>query len=653
MPIEIMPSDKEKEKLDAAQVTERECAELAKYLGACRPTAFLLDLLRIIIKVLDTGKPLHHSFFTVNQHLCLDNKVHVDKVKASLLKHHIRDIILANIYYARIKRETADHSSRRRLTTLQERALAKEEMDILLYHCLQVARVLVFENRPDEKFLKSSGVKLDEESLRKANTLLADFLFGATVNLTNDKDGSRAVYLNYLKLYNHCLKEIEPMTFNALMETILQVRQTEKQEKNFLLRKDSRTIGLVFEKFINRQINLGDRKKFLNELYTVLRSPFNLKIFFTVPNYLNLLHDLLNLDPNDENSDSDIRATVQKILRKFIYHILFLAEQNRVFDLIALIEFDTYLNSRSNKPSEQAPRREDIIMIDNEQKMPSNNFFKLLKPIEFTLKEYKEQALKKHWQEESKNESATLLDKSTEVTSSSKKPIIANVTLFVYYYEHFLQKLGRNIEQEEVQILQFTNVLFEFLHFTQILHVTHPPMKPVLELNSTNLFKRFEGICHRNGGPLISMLTILFTVLKYSKILNEKIGLLKCCSIILGLNRGRKNTEELQADSPIKRKGTSKEISLAYNPLRELIADSAKLYPVQEIKKDLSVSLFDPPNADRLPDLLLQKVNLFFLFSPGSNVIFNNYDRIYYWYTNFVFIGCLSSFSVNINKFPS
>lgn len=167
----------QKEKVDPLQVTEKECEHIVKSLASCCPTAFLLDFLQIILKVLDT-----------------ENKLHVEVVKESFHKHNIKDVIIAMIYYAKIQRESVPSHSRRRLTSLNERILTREELDSLLYCCLQLSRVLIFENQPGEKYGKSANPKLDEQSLRKANLLLADFLFGASVNLASDKELGKCLF---------------------------------------------------------------------------------------------------------------------------------------------------------------------------------------------------------------------------------------------------------------------------------------------------------------------------------------------------------------------------------------------------------------------------------------------------------------------------
>ena len=93
------------------------------------------------------------------------------------------------------------------------------------------------------------------------------------------------MYLNYLKFYNYCLKDIEPLTFAALMGTVVQTRKLEKKSIP-LLKKDARTLGLIIEKFIKREISFSDRKKFLSDLSEALKNRHSMKIFLTVPNYL-------------------------------------------------------------------------------------------------------------------------------------------------------------------------------------------------------------------------------------------------------------------------------------------------------------------------------------------------------------------------------
>ena len=54
---------------------------------------------------------------------------------------------------------------------------------------------MLFFSRSDSSAGKTAQ-KLDNDSLRKANLLLADFLFGADVNLPNEKDLSTLSHIN-------------------------------------------------------------------------------------------------------------------------------------------------------------------------------------------------------------------------------------------------------------------------------------------------------------------------------------------------------------------------------------------------------------------------------------------------------------------------
>ena len=397
---------------------------------------------------------------------------------------------------------------------------------------------------------------------------------------------------------------MEPLTFRALIRTIIQVKKNDKLEKIPVFRKDYKAIGLVFEKFMKRQINLPERKSFLKELHAVLGYRYSLKIFVAVPNYLHLLHDLLNLDPNGDASDGDVRAMVQKILRKFISFALFEDDQQRVFDLIALIEFNSYSIPSPLKQMELLSKKDEV-MNDSDLKPFSHNFFKLIKPIEFTLKEYRDRNHKKHNYEETKINTESITDKKME-NYNTKKSIVPNICQFVFYIEHFLLKAGKNIEQEEVQIVQFTSVLFDFLYDTQILHLISPSMKPIpTEIYPNAIAKRFEGLCHRNGGPLISMLTIIFTVLQNSNIIPEKILLIRCCSIIFGLYRHNRNSEAYSSKSAKER---LKDSGSSSNPLKDLLVNAAKCHPGSEIKKDMNMPLVEAANAEKLPDILTQKV---------------------------------------------
>jgi len=68
--------------------------------------------------------------------------------------------------------------------------LEKDELDILLSCCLQISRILIFEQRVDDNVSRNPA-RLDDASIKKANLLLADFLFGASVSLANDKEQSK------------------------------------------------------------------------------------------------------------------------------------------------------------------------------------------------------------------------------------------------------------------------------------------------------------------------------------------------------------------------------------------------------------------------------------------------------------------------------
>lgn len=113
-------------------------------------------------------------------------------MRESLQKHKIRDFITYCILYVRSKRDlsTSNVAGKRRLTRFAERMLEKDELDILLSCCLQISRILIFEQRVDDNVSRNPA-RLDDASIKKANLLLADFLFGASVSLANDKEQSK------------------------------------------------------------------------------------------------------------------------------------------------------------------------------------------------------------------------------------------------------------------------------------------------------------------------------------------------------------------------------------------------------------------------------------------------------------------------------
>ena len=125
----------------------------------------------------------------------IENKIHVERIKDSLQKYNIRDVITYYLLFARARRDlSASNSGKRRLSRVADRLIEREEFDILLSRCLQIARILVFEVRIEDKPAKNTG-KLDDASLKKANLLLADFLFGASVNLSNEKEASKLLQI--------------------------------------------------------------------------------------------------------------------------------------------------------------------------------------------------------------------------------------------------------------------------------------------------------------------------------------------------------------------------------------------------------------------------------------------------------------------------
>ena len=381
-----------------------------------------------------------------------------------------------------------------------------------------------------------------------------------------------------------------------MARTIFYPKKTEKNDKYLILKKSPNIIGLIIHKFIKKQINIDERKLFVKELYVCLRNQHCMKIFTMVPNYLHLLHNLLNPDPNSEGADPEIKAVVQKLLKRFINYTLF-EEEQCVFSLISLLEFETYMNSE--KSSGLAIKKDDTPPA---KQLAASNFLKLFKPIENVLNDCKEQLMK---QEERK--SGDELDKQPE-SAQLKKILLTNIPQFVFYYEYFITKFNKAIPSEESNIYSFTTTLFEFLFSTQMLHLVYPPIKQLpAELNANSLLKKYENTCYRNGGVLISMLSIIFIVLRFTKMAKEKIELLACCNDIFGLGKrrsgsqiGRSKTGQFQTTS----KTTIENPTVG---LKELLTDAAKKYPPIEIKQYMNSPLIETTNAEKLPDLLAQK----------------------------------------------
>ena len=115
----------------------------------------------------------------------VENRNYAERIRENLERMNLKDFITANIYYVTTRRQlTGSYASKRRMTRLAERVLEKNELDTLLFYCVQILRMLIFEAPSRDKSGKSAP-------------FLADFLFGATVNLTNEKDvGNRLILVS-------------------------------------------------------------------------------------------------------------------------------------------------------------------------------------------------------------------------------------------------------------------------------------------------------------------------------------------------------------------------------------------------------------------------------------------------------------------------
>lgn len=405
----------------------------------------------------------------------------------------------------------------------------------------------------------------------------------------------------YLKLYNLCLNDMDPLTYKGLFRTVIQLKKNDKAERVAVFRKDYKMIGLILEKFIQKKLKPAERKSLLRELYVVVRNPYSMKAFLGVPNYLHFLNELLSLHSEEDGSDGEIR----KIFRRFISFTLF-EEELHVFDLISLIEFDSSFKSKDSK-----------VLLSKKEEMPtinessaSDNIYKLLKFIEAAISEFKEQLLKSQAQGANTTELPTSLNEKTLETIHSNKAFILNFTQFIYYYEYFLAKNHKRLEEQEKFICQFTVALFEFMYDTQILLVTYPSLKHVSgDINLGTITKRFENVCYRNGGPFLSILTSIFTVLKNTNT-EEKMGLLKCIFTVLALLRSKKSPE-----------GDMKVLfTVAFSSKQQVHKDknpqgnesTTKKHTVLSVRQSMTPSLIEVQSNEKSPDLLVYKVSFAF-----------------------------------------
>lgn len=413
----------------------------------------------------------------------------------------------------------------------------------------------------------------------------------------------------YLKLFKYSLNNIGTNTFQGLMRLVTKEDDTKSGKRIRVFEDDLRMIGLILRKFTDRQITFPNKEKLLEELKELLIHSRNMKMFLLAPHALFFLSELINFDYSVLNkedgytprSETNIKTLVPEILRNFIEYALY--HEDHVFDLISVLEIKNY-----------------TFTSDGIQREPSsfaslgNNFSKMLKNIEYILKRMRERLSQKPKTiasipelDETKRESRTntVISKDNTKEELTKKLMIT-VPVLVYYYEYILSRVGKNFEQDEEKICEFTRQLFDFLHKVQFLHLDAPVIKPApFELSASSFLKRFESNCHRNGGILLSVMTILSTVLRHCKIKNNKLSMLNCCWRILCIER-----PERRADSMLSAASPSQASSSESCSLDKTMKETNARYSAYNMKQILGVPMMEYPSYEKHDNLLMGRVSL-------------------------------------------
>ena len=367
-------------------------------------------------------------------------------------------------------------------------------------------------------------------------------------------------------------------------------------------------IGLVLTKFIKKQFSFKARVDLMTKLQYMLKITINIKYFLDVPNYLHFLHELININETqvtlEEGYTPDVLREIAHaklhIMRAFTYYTLFL--EDRAKDLLALFEFDAYL-----KPVGTSDQGKTV---DSYSTTAGMNFFHALPHLEHVLNKIRTQLNKAKAEDNQSDVEDKLL--------KEKKNFLSNISQFLTFYENFVNNQDR-FEQEHLQlkISKFTCLLFDVLYTTNLLYIVSPSVKYAPnELNSVMLARKYDGVCHRNGGLFLSMLTILFAVLKHITISSEKITILKCLWQLLSLRPSRKGSEGafmLPRLTPVK--ATSEQVTGSRDTptggtLESQFTIAYKRYKNIDIRQQLTPTIVDYSIQDKSSDILLQKVNV-------------------------------------------
>ena len=409
----------------------------------------------------------------------------------------------------------------------------------------------------------------------------------------------REFYFLFLKLFNNCLKLNSIQTFKALLRLmIVNYDESRANKTTGQLDEDPRIIGLFLRKFTSKHISYQNKERFLQELRYLMHSDSNIQVLLDAHHILHFLNELINIDyqalHSEEgftlNAEKDIVMLIQKILRKFINFALY--TEQRIFKLLTLFE----LNNTTTKDSASST-------------LFASNFFKLMRTIEEVLT-----ATKKRIFESPQTGSARFEETKTDLKHqardvNSKQAMMGNIAMLVFYYEYIISKLGKNIEQDEVKICQFTLRLFDFTSKLNMLHFDGPNLKSApFELQPSSYIKRFEGICFRNGGILLSMMTIICTVLKHIKMKDHKLSLLNCCWLLLTLDKSqRKETITNLMPPPHGKQASSKNTASSTHALKQLITTSNTMYS-STISKFGATGLIEYAPNNKGEELLLARV---------------------------------------------
>lgn len=424
----------------------------------------------------------------------------------------------------------------------------------------------------------------------------------------------------FLKLFKISLNNIGQHAFQGLLRVIIKKPDDlTKGKKKKLFEEDSKMIGLILHKFTSKQISLSNKVVFLLELRSLLREASNMRAFLIAPHSLNFINELINLDYSalrleegyNKAIEQDMGVSIHKILRRFITHTL--SSKDCIFYLISLFEYTNY-------SKQDGTVKENISTTQG----PAKNFFKMMTEIEYVLNTFKRDLVNapnktnssknegRQGKEESKSEGRSTNESALSELRSS---LMENIPILVSYFEYVLSKV-KNFEQDETNIIQFTLNLFDFVHRLKLLFIIYPLIKRApFDLNSNSLLKRYENVCYRNGGVLMSMIAILFTVLRRAKSKENKLIILQNYSHILFLNK-----PELFASQPRKASLSVKQLSDVVNlqTTDQNLNSHIKAVNSQPTKNTAVISLIDYGTFDKSEEIITSRVK-FLNLSDFSN----------------------------------